>query len=132
MGRLATVATAGTITDHNRISVDDTRDGLVVGTPFGRKLSDQEILAGDWGTILAEAGFTVTTGWDDHDGFWTAEVAEADYGILTDYTTGQAIRPATEREHFLSSEASPAGVFVSDDDPARAVFVAGGPERATR
>lgn len=74
---LATVATAGTITDQNKISVDETRDGIVIATPFTRELTTEQIEDGEWDAILAEAGWTVTTGWDDHDGFWTAQVERA-------------------------------------------------------
>ncbi len=62
----------------------------------------------------------------------------ADYGILTDYTTGEAIRPATEAERDASRAAGGPGVFrvdrggeicSADADPAvygptRDVFVA--------
>jgi prevent-host-death family protein len=71
---LATVATAGTITDKHFISVDETRDGSVVATPFSRELTQDEIEYPEWGGILADAGWIVITGWDDHDGYWTAEV----------------------------------------------------------
>lgn len=74
MTLLATVATAGSITDQNKISVDETRDGIVIATPFVKALGGEEIDSGDWNAMLAEVGWTVTTGWDDHDGFWTAEV----------------------------------------------------------
>lgn len=71
---LATVATAGTITDRHQISVDETRDGAVVATPFVRELTADEIALPEWGGILAEAGYIAITGWTDHDGYWTAEV----------------------------------------------------------
>lgn len=71
---LATVATAGTITDKHQISVDETRDGSVIATPFVRELTEDEIEYTEWGGILAEAGWIVISGWDHHDGYWTAEV----------------------------------------------------------
>jgi hypothetical protein len=49
-----------------------------------------------------------------------------DYGILTDYVTGQEIRNATAEEHERSLAAGDTGAFELDG---RAVFVAGGTER---
>jgi hypothetical protein len=49
-----------------------------------------------------------------------------DHGTLTDYTTGEAIRPATAAEHAQSLAAGETGAYRDDDG--RAVFVAGGPE----
>lgn len=71
---LATVARAGTITDKHQISVDETRDGTVVATPFVQELTEDEIEYPEWGGILAEAGWIVISGWTHHDGYWTAEV----------------------------------------------------------
>jgi hypothetical protein len=48
-----------------------------------------------------------------------------DYGTLTDYRTGEPIRPATAAEHAQSLAAGEAGVFELDG---RSVFVAGGSE----
>jgi hypothetical protein len=48
-----------------------------------------------------------------------------DYGTLTDYVTGEQIRPATAAEHARSLAAGETGAFELDG---RAVFVAGGPE----
>jgi hypothetical protein len=48
-----------------------------------------------------------------------------EYGTLTDYTTGEQIRPATADEHARSLAGGDAGAFDLDG---RAVFVAGGPE----
>jgi hypothetical protein len=48
-----------------------------------------------------------------------------EYGTLTDYTTGEQIRPATADEHARSLAASEVGAFELDG---RSVFVAGGPE----
>lgn len=53
--------------------------------------------------------------------------ADAEYGILTDYTTGEEIRPATTDEHARSLAAGETGAFDLDG---RVVFVAGGPEQA--
>jgi hypothetical protein len=50
-----------------------------------------------------------------------------EYGILTDYITGEPIRPATADEHARSLAASEVGAFDLDG---RTVFVAGGPEAA--
>ena len=54
----------------------------------------------------------------------------AEYGILTDYTTGVELRAATAEEHTRSREAGETGAYRDDDG--RAVFVAGGPERVDR
>lgn len=75
---LATVSTAGAITDHAVISVDETRDGQIIASPWSRDLTEDEINSGEWNAILAAAGWTVTSTWDDHDGYWTATVREAD------------------------------------------------------
>jgi hypothetical protein len=53
----------------------------------------------------------------------------ADYGTLTDYTTGVAIRPATAAEHAQSLAAGETGAYA--DPELGTVFVAGGPETAT-
>jgi hypothetical protein len=50
-----------------------------------------------------------------------------DYGILTDYRTGEQIRPATAAEHARSLAAGETGAFELDG---RSVFVAGGPEES--
>lgn len=50
-----------------------------------------------------------------------------DYGILTDYTTGKAICPATREEWLKSKAAGATGVFELTGD-GRTVFVAGGPQ----
>lgn len=47
----------------------------------------------------------------------------SEYGTLTDYITGEAIRPATEGELETSRAAGETGAFDLDD---RTVFVAGG------
>ena len=51
-----------------------------------------------------------------------------DYGTLTDYTTGEEIRPATREEHARSLAAGETGAFRDEDG--RVVYVAGGPEVA--
>jgi hypothetical protein len=51
--------------------------------------------------------------------------ARQDHGTLTDYATGESIRPATAGEHAQSLAAGETGAFELDG---RAVFVAGGPE----
>jgi hypothetical protein len=51
---------------------------------------------------------------------------ETDYGTVTDYATGEAIRPATATEHAQSLAAGEVGAYRDLDG--RAVFVAGGPE----
>jgi prevent-host-death family protein len=73
---LATVATAGTITDRDRIGVDETRDGAVVATPFVRDLVPGEIDLGfdEWDQILTAAGWHATSPWIGHDGYWTCNV----------------------------------------------------------
>jgi hypothetical protein len=52
---------------------------------------------------------------------------QPEYGILTDYTTGEQLRPATADEHARSLAASEVGAFDLDG---RTVFVEGGPETA--
>lgn len=73
---IATVATAGTITDKHQISVDETRDGSVTATPFLAQIHADEINLGSerWVEILAEGGWQVVGHWEDHDGYWTTEV----------------------------------------------------------
>lgn len=50
----------------------------------------------------------------------------SDYGTLTDYVTGEAIRPATRDEWLTSIRAGETGAYRDDDG--RDLFVAGGPE----
>lgn len=50
---------------------------------------------------------------------------DAKYGTLTDYTTGEPIRPATAAEHAQSVSSGDTGAFDLDG---QIVFVAGGPE----
>lgn len=56
-----------------------------------------------------------------------AQAVGGEYGALTDYTTGEPIRPATADEHARSLSSGETGAFELDG---RAVFVAGGPEEA--
>jgi len=53
-------------------------------------------------------------------------VTDTEYGTLTDYTTGEELRPATRGEWLASLDAGETGAF--KDVAGRAVFVAGGPE----
>jgi hypothetical protein len=53
---------------------------------------------------------------------------QPEYGTLTDYITGEQIRPATADEHARSLAAGEVGAFELDG---QSVFVAGGPETAT-
>lgn len=48
------------------------------------------------------------------------------YGTLTDYVTGEQIRPAARDEWLTSIQAGETGAFRDDDG--RDLFVAGGPE----
>jgi hypothetical protein len=57
---------------------------------------------------------------------FTDHPARQDHGTLTDYTTGEAIRPATAAEHAQSLAAGETGAYA--DDELGTVFVAGGPE----
>lgn len=50
----------------------------------------------------------------------------SDYGTLTDYVTGEEIRPATRDEWLTSIQVGEIGAYRDDDG--RSVFVAGGPE----
>lgn len=53
--------------------------------------------------------------------------ATAEYGILTNYVTGEPIRPASWGEWARSMESGPTGVFW---EPSHGdVFVSSGPER---
>lgn len=76
---LATVALADpdVDTDTDRISVDEIRDEQVVDTPFTFDVPADEIETADWDDILAAAGWTVTTAWIDHGGYWCAHVQRA-------------------------------------------------------
>jgi len=74
---LATVDTTGAISGTLFIAVDETREEQVVDSPWSKDLTAEEIEDGDWDAILAAAGWTVTTGWDDHGGYSTAEVERA-------------------------------------------------------
>lgn len=56
-------------------------------------------------------------------------MASTDYGTVTDYATGEPIRPATRAEHARSLAAGETGAFRDDDD--RVVYVDGGPETAS-
>nr|MDT0658013.1 type II toxin-antitoxin system Phd/YefM family antitoxin [Micromonospora sp. DSM 115978] len=105
---LATVATAGSITDQHRISVDETRDGLVISTPFVRELTTEDIESGEWDVILADAGWTVTTGWDDHGGYWTAEVEPGtSYTIeIQESADGQAWQALAPAETVTDGESA--------------------------
>lgn len=95
---LATVATAGSITDRHQISVDETRGGTVIGTPFARDLTQDEVDAGEWNAMLASAGWTVTSEWVDHSGYWTADVERADITARMDLPRVAAIVIARARE----------------------------------
>ena len=60
--------------------------------------------------------------------------AMSEYGTLTDYTTGDPIRPATRDEWLMSvrsvAEGHDQGVWRDGDlNDGHTVFVAGGPER---
>lgn len=74
---LATVSTAGTINDRDAIGVDQCSDGEVIATPWTRDLTPAEMDDRDWDALLAAAGWTVTSGWADHGGYWTATVERA-------------------------------------------------------
>lgn len=52
----------------------------------------------------------------------------APYGTLTDYRTGEPIRPAAADEHARSLASEYDGAFTDNDG--RTVFVAGGPEES--
>lgn len=52
---------------------------------------------------------------------------DTEHGMLTDYTTGEDIRPATWDELQQSRQAGETGAFDLDG---QTVFVAGGPEDA--
>jgi len=82
----ATVAAAGTITDkvmigidESMMAVDETREGVVIATPFTLVLSPEQFEGGtdEWEAILARFGWTVTAAWADHDGYWTADAVPA-------------------------------------------------------
>lgn len=64
-------ATGGTI------GVDECRDGSVIASPWTRDMTPDEAESREWDAILADAGWTVTGKWEDHDGYWTAEVERA-------------------------------------------------------
>lgn len=65
------------IPNGGSIGVDECRDGAVIATPWTRDLTAGEAESREWDAILAAAGWQVTGGWDDHDGYWSAEVKPA-------------------------------------------------------
>lgn len=75
---IATVALAVTDTDGDRLAVDEVRDENILATPFTVDIPGDEIEDADWDAILAEAGWTVTSAWIDHDGYWCAHVQRVD------------------------------------------------------
>lgn len=113
---LATVATAGTITNKHQISVDETRDGTVVATPFVRELTQDEIDSGDWTRFLVDAGWIAISGWTHHDGYWTAEVRRtmdlADQEAVFSWT-GEADR---EKRWTEAEAAELAEIWKADDE----------------
>lgn len=74
---LATVDTTGAFNGSKFIAVDECRDEQVLANFWSKDLTAAEVEDGEWDAILAAAGWTVTTGWADHDGYWTAEVKRA-------------------------------------------------------
>ena len=56
------------------------------------------------------------------------ENTAAEFGILTDYRTGEPFRPATAEEHARSLAAGETGAIEVEG---RVVFVDGGPESTT-
>lgn len=84
---LATVSTAGTITQHAGIGVDEIGpttgdDTGVIASPWSRDLTADEIEEGEWDAILAAAGWTVVSDWQDHGGYWTATVERSPRPML--------------------------------------------------
>lgn len=53
---------------------DDTG---VIASPWARDMTPAEADSREWDAILAAAGWTVASGWDDHGGYWTATVERA-------------------------------------------------------
>jgi hypothetical protein len=73
----------------------------------------------EWAPEVAAGGETTVAALQEMLAYVT------DYGTLTDYVTGEQIRPATAAEHARSLAAGETGAFELDG---RSVFVAGGPE----
>jgi hypothetical protein len=76
----------------------------------------------EWGPEVAAGGETTVAALQEMLRYVTRGT---DYGILTDYRTGEQIRPATAAEHSSSLAAGETGAFMLHG---RSVFVAGGPE----
>lgn len=115
---LATVDTTGAISGTPFIAVDETRDEQVVDSPWSKDLTAEEIEDGEWDAILTAAGWTVTGDWEDHDGYWTAEVEEARY--YADVTTGAqlSVHAAATDQRLISFKGYDGYDFNwSDPDP---------------
>jgi hypothetical protein len=76
----------------------------------------------EWAPEVAAAGETTVAALTEMLAYVTR-----DYGTLTDYRTGEQVRPATAAEHARSLAAGETGAFELDG---RSVFVAGGPEES--
>lgn len=114
-------------------------DGHVVTVGEFREYANREVAhaaAQRCGAEFLSTG-VCPCGYHDHEVMTSAEddttteqedtmTETTDYGTLTDYVTGEPIRPATADEHARSLAAGETGAF--GDEDGRAVFVAGGPE----